>query len=150
MLFPDSWSRIGFAAKKEDVAFNNLLCHINAETLKEAYNSLDGNKALGIDGVNKKLYGKNLENNINNLIDRIHKGSFKPQNKREVLIPKENGKTRPIAISCFEDKLVEWVIAKILENIYEPIFIRNSFGFRPNKSADGAIKAVYFLLENKR
>lgn len=151
MLFPDSWSRIGFAAQKKDVAFNNLLCHINAETLKEAYNSLDGNKALGIDGVNKKLYGKNLENNINNLIDRIHKGSFKPQNKREVLIPKENGKTRPIAISCFEDKLVEWVIAKILENIYEPIFIRNSFGFRPNKSADGAIKAVYYSLkDNKR
>jgi RNA-directed DNA polymerase len=125
MLFPDCWSRIGFAAQKEDVVFNNLLCHINAETLKEAYDSLSGNKALGVDGVSKKLYGKDLGNKINNLIDRIHKGSFKPQNKREVLIPKADGKTRPIAISCFEDKLVEWVIAKILENIFETVFIRN-------------------------
>jgi len=150
-LFPDRWSRIGYAARKEDIVFNNLLTHINVESLREAFNALDGAKAVGIDGVSKKEYGKNLERNLRELEKHIHNGSYKPQVKKEVLIPKANGKTRPIAISVFEDKLVEWVMGKILESAYEPIFIRNSFGFRPFKSAHGAIKAIYFSLKgNKR
>lgn len=84
------------------------------------------------------------------LENRIHKGSYKPQLKREVLIPKANGKTRPIAISCFEDKLVEGVVAKILEVVYEPIFIKNSFGFRPKKSAHDAIRTAYYSLKDNR
>jgi len=151
MLFPNSWIRIGLAAKHKGILFNNLLCHFNMENFREAFDDLSGNKALGIDGMNKKQYGKNLEANLMDLIERIHEGSYKPHNKREKLIPKANGKMRPIAISCFEDKIVEWVIGKVLECIYEPIFIRNSFGFRPNKSADGAIKAIYHSLKrNKR
>jgi len=131
--------------------FNNLLTHINEESLREAYKALDGSKALGIDGISKHSYGKNLEENLKELTDRIHKGSYKPQAKKEVLIPKANGKRRPIAIACFEDKLVEWVVAKVLENLYEPLFIRNSFGFRPGKSAHDAIKATYYSLkDNKR
>lgn len=150
MLFPNSWLRIKFASQKPGTIFNNLLCHFKLENFYEAFDALDGNKAIGIDGISKKTYGKNLEANLAGLIDRVHKGSYRPQNKREVLIPKANGKTRPIAISCFEDKLVEWVIGKILENVYEPIFIRNSFGFRPSKSADGAIKAIYHSLKGNR
>jgi group II intron reverse transcriptase/maturase len=148
---PNRWLRIGFAAQNKGTVFNNLLTHINVETLREAFKALDGSKALGIDGKSKKDYEKNLEANLENLVTRIHKGSYKPQPKREVLIPKVNGKSRPIAISCFEDKLVEWVLGKILETIYEPLFIRNSFGFRPFKSADQAIKAIYHSLKhNKR
>jgi RNA-directed DNA polymerase len=82
---------------------------------------------------------------------RIHKGSYKPQAKREILIPKANGKKRPIAISAFEDKLVEWVVGKVLECMYEPTFIHNSFGFRANRSAHQAIKSIYYSLkDNKR
>jgi len=122
-LFPDCWLRIGFAAQKEDIVFNNLLCHINYDTLSEAFEKMKPNKAKGIDGVSKKEYGKNLKENLMELVRRIHIGSYKPQNKREKLIPKADGKKmRPIAISCFEDKLVEWVVGKILECVYEPIF----------------------------
>lgn len=149
-LFPDRWSRIGFAARKKGIVFNNLLNHITGESLREAFHAMDANKARGIDGISKKEYGKRLEANIENLVKRIHNGSYKPQSKREVLIPKANGKTRPIAISSFEDKLVEWVVHKILECVYEPIFIRNSFGFRPSKSAHDAIKAVYYSLKGNR
>jgi RNA-directed DNA polymerase len=68
-----------------------------------------------------------------------------------VLIPKANGKTRPIEIACFEDKLVDWVVAKVLNAVYDKTFIRNSFGFRPNKSAHNAIEACYYSLkDNKR
>ena len=146
--FPNRWSRISHAAKDKTTVFNSLLCHINIETLKEAFDSLDANKAVGTDGISKKEYGKNLEANLEALVARIHIGSYKPQTKKEILIPKANGKTRPIAISCFEDKLIEWVIGKVLSCMYEPIFIRNSFGFRENKSPHDAIKAVYRSLEN--
>lgn len=147
---PNRWLRIEYAARKEAIVFNNLLCHINVETLREAYQALDGSKALGVDGMSKKVYGRNLEANLENLVTRIHKGSYKPQAKREVLIPKANGKTRPIAISCFEDKLVEWVIGKILEGVYEPIFIETSFGFRKNRNQHQAIKAIYHSLADNR
>lgn len=59
--------------------------------------------------------------------------------KREVLIPKTGGKTRPIAIASFEDKLVDWVLGRTLERLYDPLFIRNSFGYRRNKSAHDAV-----------
>jgi len=148
MLFPNSWLRIGLAAQKKDTIFNNLLCHFKMENMCEAFNALKENKALGIDGISKKTYGENLESNLNDLLSRIHKGSYKPQNKREILIPKADGKTRPIAISCFEDKIVEWMIGRILECVYEPLFIRNSFGFRPGKSPDGAVKGIYYSLKD--
>ena len=145
------WERIRLVAEDKSVIFTGLLRHINAETLSEAFNAIDGSKALGVDGVSKATYGKNLEGNLANLARQIKVGSYKPQKKREVLIPKGNGQTRPIVISCFEDKLVEWVIGKILEQVYEPLFIRNSFGFRPNKSAHQAIEASYYSLkEGKR
>jgi len=131
--------------------FNNLLHHINVETLKEAYNAMDKHKALGVDNVSKEAYGKNLEANLENLYIKVRNGSYKPSMKREVLIPKANGKTRPIEIANFEDKLVDWAVSKILSAVYEPMFIRNSFGFRPNKSAHKAIEACYYSLkDNKR
>ena len=150
-FMPDRWSRIGFRAKDTSSLFNNIHFHINEDSLNEAFNALDGTKALGVDGVSKSEYGKNLQANLKELTKRVQNGSFRPRPKKEVLIPKANGKTRPIAISCFEDKLVDWVVSKVLTTIYEPCFIRNSFGYRPNKSTDGAIKACYYsLCKNQR
>ena len=144
----DYWLRISQKAQHKDVVFNNLLTHINVESLKEAFKEIDGSKALGVDGVSKKKYGKNLDENLKILEKKIHQGTYRPMPKREVLIPKANGKTRPIAIACFEDKLVDYVAGKILSTIYEPLFIRNSFGFRPNKSADQAIKASFCSIKD--
>ncbi|RUM45180.1 MAG: hypothetical protein DSY80_03625, partial [Desulfocapsa sp.] len=149
-LWPNRWERIGSRALEKDVVFNNLLTHINIETLSEAFHALDGKKAKGIDGITKDQYGRNLEKNLRDLARRIHRGSYRPQARRIKLIPKSNGKKRPIAIACFEDKLVEWVVAQLLTIIYEALFIRNSFGFRPNKSAHGALKAVYMSLKDNR
>lgn len=148
--FLNRWLRINLRAQNKDSVFSNLLTHINVETLTQAYNELDGSKALGVDAISKKDYGKNLRHNLEELQRRVQQGSYRPQAKKEVLIPKSNGKTRPIAIACFEDKLVDWVVAKILTEVYEPTFIRNSFGFRPNKSAHDAIKACYYSLKDDK
>ena len=151
-MLPDQWARIRARAKDKTFRFENLHMHIHVNSLKEAYRALDGSKALGVDQVSKEDYGLNLDSNLRNLEIRIKRGSYKPQSKREVLIPKADGETkRSIAIACFEDKLVDWVIGKILKEVYEPLFIRNSFGYRPRKSQHDAIKACFQSLErNKR
>ena len=150
-MFPNRWTRVSLKAQDKNFVFENLLTHFHVDSFKEAFKALDGTKARGVDGISKSEYGKNLEGNLKKLEQRVKRGTYRPQPKREVLIPKANGKTRPISISCFEDKIVDWVVSKILTQIYEPLFIRNSFGYRPNKSANGAIKACYFsLFKNKR
>ena len=150
-LSQSRWARIGLKAQSKHFVFENLLTHFHVDSFKEAFKALDGSKALGVDGISKSEYGKNLEENLFNLEVKVKNGSYKPKPKREVLIPKANGKTRPIAITCFEDKLVDWVVGKILTQIYEPLFIRNSFGYRPGRSAHKAIEACYYsLFKNQR
>jgi group II intron reverse transcriptase/maturase len=150
-MFPSQWTRVSLKAQDKSFVFQNLLTHFHVDSFREAFKALDGTKARGVDGIGKSEYGKNLEENLMSLEQRVKRGTYRPQPKKEVLIPKANGKTRPICISCFEDKIVDWVISKILTQIYGPLFIRNSFGYRPKKSADGAIKACYnSLVKNKR
>ncbi len=144
--FQSRWTRIGYAAQDKTLVFSNLMTHVNEDSLMEAFKALEGSKALGVDGISKSKYGKNLEVNLKALSERVQRGTYRPQPKREVLIPKANGKTRPIAITCFEDKLVDWVVSKILTQVFEPLFIKTSFGYRPNKSADDAIKACHYSL----
>lgn len=151
-IFLNRWVRISLRAQRDKtLKFENLLTHINVDSLKEAFKAINGTKARGADGMSKVEYGKKLEANLENLIKKIHKGSYKPKPKREVLIPKANGKTRPIAIACFEDKLVDWAVGKILTQVYEPLFIPNSFGYRPRKAATQAMETCYHsLCKNKR
>lgn len=147
----NSWLRISLAAKNTEKVFTNLFCHFNMENLREAFHALDGSKAVGIDGITKEQYGRNIEGNLKDLLTRLHKGTYRPRLKRGVEIPKANGQTRPLAIACFEDKIVEWVLAKCLSTIYEPIFIKHSYGFRPRKSTLDAIKTFFCSLkDNKR
>ena len=145
--FLNRWARISLRAQRHPTGvFNNLLLHINEKTLREAYDELDGTKASGVDGMTKAAYGQKLEHNLKVLAEKIRRGSYRPRPKREVHIPKANGKTRPIAIACFEDKLVDAVIGKILTGVFDDNFIKNSFGFRPRKSAHQAIETCYKVL----
>jgi RNA-directed DNA polymerase len=146
----NSWMRIGKLAKDKQVVFNNLFQHFNVENLREAYHAIDGSKAVGIDLITKDQYGKNIDSNLRDLVSRLHIGSYRPQAKRGVDIPKANGKTRLIAVGSFEDKLVEWVLAQILNQLYEPLFIENSYGFRPKRSAFHALKTTYEALFKKK
>jgi RNA-directed DNA polymerase len=135
--------RIGeLSAQNRDMVFNNIGHLVNVDMLKEQYQRLDGKKAVGIDKVTKSGYGEQLDRNINELIMRIRRGTYKPKPARITEIPKEDGSTRPLAISCFEDKLVQLAVSALLTKIYEPLFLPCSYGFRPGQSCHDALRAV--------
>lgn len=111
--------------------------------LKEQYQRLDGSKAVGIDKVTKVDYGENLDENINALIKKIRRSTYKPRPARITEIPKEDGSTRPLAISCLEDKLVQISVSAILTKIYEPLFLPCSYGYRPGMSCHQALRTLH-------
>jgi group II intron reverse transcriptase/maturase len=114
----------------------------SAEGFRHWFRQLNGKKAVGIDGVTKEQYGNNLDSNISDLILRMKRFSYRPGAVREVLIPKGDGKFRPLGIGNLEDKMVQTGIAEVLEAIYEPQFYDFSYGFRPNRSCHMAIQAL--------
>lgn len=129
--------------------FKWLMPHITMENLISCFNELDGKKAVGIDGRTKDDYAKHLNYNIQELIRKMKTLSYRPQPVREVLIPKSNGKFRPLGISNIEEKIIQLMFSKILEAIYEPLFCDFSYGFRRNKSAHMAIRdAIEYLQFN--
>ena len=136
--------RIGeLSASRGNIEFNNLGHIIDANLLKELYFSLDRKKAVDVDKITKEAYGVNLGENIECLLSRIRRGTYKPKPARITEIPKEDGSTRPLAISCFEDKLVQLAVSTILGKIYEPLFLGCSFGFRPERGCHDAIKSLH-------
>ena len=99
----------------------------------------------------KEDYERNLEENLANLVKRMKNGSYHPNPTRRVYIPKETkGKMRPLGISCYEDKLVENAIAQILEQIYEPKFYKESFGFRPNRNCHQAVREIIEMVQYRK
>lgn len=127
---------------QRNIRVENLIHFVNKETLKEQHKKQQRNKASGIDKMTKDEYGINLEKNIENLIERMKKFSYKPLPVKRTYIPKANGKLRPLGIPAYEDKLVQGVMADILNEIYECKFLGCSYGFRPNRSCHQAIREI--------
>ena len=122
--------------------FTSLYHLINKELLMQCHKEVDGNKAVGIYEITKREYSENLEGNIENLVDRLKRKSYKPLPSLRVYIPKSNGKMRPLGIACYEDKIVQLALKKILEAIYEPKFLNCMHGFRANRRCHTAVKEL--------
>ena len=90
-----------------DMVFTSIGHLIDVELLTECHRDLDGKKAVGIDGVTKDMYEANLEENLDNLVNRLKVKSYRPKPAKRIEIPKDNGKPRPLSIYCYEDKLVQ-------------------------------------------
>jgi group II intron reverse transcriptase/maturase len=120
----------------------NLISYVNPETLKAKHEEMPKKKASGVDKVTWEEYDGNVDENVESLIAKMKRFSYRPQPARRVYIPKANGKLRPLGIPCYEDKLVAAVMADILNEVYENIFLDTSYGFRPGRSCHDAIKEL--------
>lgn len=125
--------------------FGNLMHLYNEESLKACLHELDGKKAVGPDGIRKEDYERDLDRNIADLVGRMKRMAYRPAPVRQALIPKEGkpGETRPLGISNIEDKIVQNMTRKILESIYEPLFLSCSYGFRPGRGPHDAIRTLH-------
>jgi len=140
------------SAREPQMQFSQLMHHFNLYSLAECFHMLDGKKAVGIDGVNQKDYESNLRSNLETVLNKMKTMSYQPKPVRQVLIPKEgNSKAkRPLGISCFEDKLIQKMMQRILESIYEPMFLNCSYGFRNGKGAIDAVRDLQNHLYKSR
>jgi len=120
----------------------SLAHRIDVPALERAYHRLRKDAAVGVDGVTKAEYGRNLEIHLQRLHERLRTGKWRHQPIRRVHIPKGGGKTRPIGISTVEDKIVQDGIREVLESIYEQDFLNCSYGFRPRRRAHDALRAI--------
>lgn len=143
--------RIAEKARNEPgFKFTSLYHLMNEELLRECFKRLRKDAAAGIDEVTKEVYAENLDANLSNLIDRLHKMAYKPQPVRRTYIPKPGSdKQRPLGIPCFEDKLVQAGLVRILQTVYEQDFIEDSYGFRPARNCHKALRALSDTVENK-
>ena len=143
--------RIAEKARKEPgFKFTSLYHLMNEELLRGCFQRLRKDAAAGIDKMTKDKYAENLEANLSNLVERLHRMAYKPQPVRRKYIPKPgSAKQRPLGIPCFEDKLVQAGLVRILEAVYEQDFIEDSYGFRPGRSCHDALRALSETVESK-
>ena len=119
------------------------------EEIKRKKGTGGRDKAPGVDGLGAEEYGKNLEANLKELVERMKTKSYRPQPVRRVYIPKPDGSKRPLGIPAVEDRIVQLGIAKILSAVFEADFLENSYGFRPNRSPHQALGEINKVMTAK-
>lgn len=134
------------AKRDSSEKINNVAYLLNSANLKECFMMLKRGRASGIDGVSTEDYETNLEENLERLVERLKKQSYKPQPVRRRYIPKANGSMRPLGIPSVEDKVVQTGIARILEAVYEVDFLDFSYGFRPHRNCHQALDRLDKIL----
>lgn len=127
-----------------------LINRVNEESLIEAHRRQKTGKAAGVDGMTKAAYEEHLEENVADVIKRMKAFKYIPQPVRRTYIPKANGKLRPLGIPAYEDRLVQSVMADILNEVYEERFLDCSYGFRPNRGAHDVVKYINHTVMTKK
>ena len=137
-------ARIRQAAKlRKKERFTSLLHHVSVDLLRLSFFALKKDAAPGVDGLAWRDYEtNNLEGNLEDLHDRVHRGAYRALPSRRQYIPKADGRQRPIAICALEDKIVQRAVAMVLNAIYEEDFRGFSYGFRPKRSQHDALDAL--------
>ena len=136
--------------EQPDRKLQTLMHLVNETTIKEIHRRQEKGKSPGVDEMTKTEYEEQLDKNVSDLIARMKTFSYRPQPVKRVYIEKEGSdKLRPLGIPTYEDKLVQGVIAEILETIYEPKFHEFSYGFRPGRNCHQAVKHLRGKLMGK-
>jgi RNA-directed DNA polymerase len=138
--------RIAELAKRSpSMGFTSLAYLLDMDWLREAFYRTRKDGAPGVDGQTWNEYARNLEDNLQSLLDRAKSGSYRATPVRRVHIPKGGSttETRPIGIPTLEDKVLQRAVVMLLEPIYEQDFYAGSYGFRPGRSAHQALEDLW-------
>ena len=127
------------------MGFTSLAYLMDVDWLREAFYRTRKDGAPGVDGQTWAEYAKDLENNLQSLLDRAKSGTYRAPPVRRRHIPKAGSttETRPIGIPTLEDKVLQRAVLMLLEPIYEHDFCDCSYGFRPARSAHQALEALW-------
>jgi RNA-directed DNA polymerase len=138
--------RIAELAKRSpQMGFTSLAYLLDIDWLREAFHRTRKDGAPGVDGQTWTEYAKNLEGNLQSLLDRAKSGTYRAPPVRRVYIPKagSTSETRPIGIPTLEDKVLQRAVVMLLEPIYEQDFDAGSYGFRPKRAAHQALEDLW-------
>ena len=139
-LVQTSLKNIARKAKREKkYRFRDLYRQINYGALKLAWLEINKKAAAGVDKITAAEFEKNLEENLQNILNSLKEKRYHAKLVRRKYIDKGNGKKRPLGIPALKDKIVQRAVTDILEAIFEQDFIEDSYGYRPNKSAKEAV-----------
>jgi RNA-directed DNA polymerase len=128
-----------------EMVLKTLAHHIDIEFLKEAYRRTRKNAAPGVDGQTAADYAKDLDVNLQNLLNRFKSGTYKAPPVRRVYIPKGDGtnRQRALGLPTFEDKVLQRAVTMILEAVYEQEFYDFSYAYRPGRTQHQALQSVW-------
>lgn len=138
------------ARRDKAMRFTALLHHVTLERLKSAYNALEPKAAPGVDGIWWDEYGRDLEVKLQGLLERVHRGGYRPKPVRRKYITKSDGGERALGIATVEDKVLQRAVAEVLNAIYETDFRGFSYGFRPGRKAHDALDALATVIHRKK
>jgi len=127
---------------KPGYKFGGLYRLLNEVNLKQCFFELRKDAAVGVDNVSYREYKANLHENVESLVKRLCNKGYHAQNVRRKYIPKGGGKLRPLGIPAIEEKMLQKLVSKILEAIFEGEFLDSSYGYRPKVGAKDAVKEI--------
>ena len=137
-----------FVKANRNVRLTALLHHVSVGLLRWSYFALKRHAAAGVDGRTWDAYGEGLEENLADLHERVHRGAYRALPSRRRMIPKPDGRERPLGIASIEDKILQRAMVEILNSIYEQEFLGFSYGFRPGRSQHDALDALWVGISN--
>ena len=105
------------ARENKEMRFTALLHHLTVNLLRESFYSLKKKAAPGVDGVTWYEYETGLEDRLIDLHGRVHRGAYRALPSRRVYIEKADGRQRPLGVAALEDKIVQYAVATILNQI---------------------------------
>ena len=122
---------------------------LDRENLRKAWKRVKANKgAAGVDGMSISEAFEFIRQHWEAICSTLENGRYKPMPVRRVLIPKSGGGSRPLGIPTVLDRLIQQAIAQVLMPIFDPHFSESSYGFRPGRSAHGAVRQVKKLFRS--
>src|SRR5580704_8218398 len=138
------------ARQRKKEKFTALLHHVGVDLLGMAFFALKRDAAPGVDGLTWRTYEADLDRNLTDLHERVHRGAYRALPSRRTYIPKADGKQRPLAIAALEDKIVQRATVAVLNAIYEEDFLGFSYGFRPGCGTHDALDALVVGIESTK